>query len=296
MNLAVLSSPTGWAMLDLQRAAGMEHQVFPVGFESLHVKSSEDGQQVPGASFGWSDGNLSDADALLIRSMPPGSLEQVVFRMDLLGQLADRGMTVVNSPHAIETAVDKYLATARLQEHGLLVPRTIVCQRVDQAMDAFASLDQDVVVKPLFGSEGCGILRVTDEAIAWRTFNALAQLDRILYLQQYVPHHGSDLRLMVIGNRVIGMRRTNPRDWRTNISLGATAEPLAVSSELEEIAHRGAQAVGATLAGVDLLPGRDGQLYALEVNAVPGWRALAEVSGIDVANLVLHHIGALVEK
>ena len=289
MNLAVLSSPTGWALRDLQRAAGTGHRVFPVGFGSL--QSWQEGSV---ASFGWSDGHLSETEALLIRSMPPGSLEQVIFRMDLLGQLADRGMPLVNSPRAIETAVDKYLATARLRERGLTIPRTIVCQRVDQAMDAFELLARDVVVKPLFGSEGRGILRVTDEALAWRTFNALAQLDRVIYLQQFVQHHGSDLRLLVIGDRVIGMRRTNPLDWRTNISLGGAAERLVVSSELEEMAHRGAEAVGATLAGVDLLPARDGTLYALEVNAVPGWQALAEVTGIDIAKMVLQHVAAFV--
>jgi tetrahydromethanopterin:alpha-L-glutamate ligase len=285
MKLAVLSSPTGWALGDLQRAAGSGQQIFPVGFGSL-----QSGQEGSAASFGWSDGNLDAADALLIRSMPPGSLEQVIFRMDLLGRLADRGMPLVNSPRAIETAVDKYLATARLAECGLTVPQTIVCQRVDQAMAAFELLDRDVVVKPLFGSEGQGILRVTDEALAWRTFTALTQFDRVLYLQRFIQHDGCDLRLLVIGDRVIGMRRTNPRDWRTNISRGATAERLAVSSELEELALRGAGAVGATLAGVDLLPAGDGTLYALEVNAVPGWRALAAVTDIDVAKMVIEHI------
>ena len=83
------------------------------------------------------------------------------------------------------------------------------------------------------------------------------------------------------------MRRVNPDDWRTNISLGARAEPLEVTAELAQLARRAAAAVGASVAGVDLLPGRDGRLYALEVNAVPGWRALAGVTGVDVAERVL---------
>ncbi len=298
MKLAVLSSPAGWYFRDLQRAAEsscatMGHQVFPVDFAALHDTLEDPAHGTPPVP-GISNDALTGADALLIRSMPPGSLEQIVFRMDRLGQLAGRGIRLVNSPKAIETAVDKYLATARLRECGLTVPRTIVCQQVDQAMEAFDALDRDVVVKPLFGSEGRGILRVTDEALAWRTFNALVQFERVIYLQQFLPHPGSDLRLLVIGERVLGMRRTNPRDWRTNISRGAKAEPLEVTSELEEMAHRGAQAVGATLAGIDLLPADDGRLYALEVNAVPGWRALAEVTRTDVAQLVLEHVAELV--
>ena len=63
-----------------------------------------------------------------------------------------------------------------------------------------------------------------------------------------------------------------------------------MSHELAELAHRATAAVGAEIAGVDLLPGQDGQLYALEVNAVPGWRALAEVTCADVAKLMISYL------
>ena len=289
MRIAVLCSPKSWYLRDLQRAAGDAHAVFPVSYGQLQSELS--GQS---ATFQSGGSVLTEADCLLVRSMPPGSLEQVVFRMDVLGQLAERGLPVVNAPRAIETAVDKYLATARLQAAGLVVPRTVVCQTTDDAMQAFESLGRDVVVKPLFGSEGNGIVRVSDPALAWRTFQALVQLDRVIYLQEFIDHNGADLRLLVLGERVLGMRRSNPHDWRTNVSRGATAEPLAVTPELESLARRAAEAVGASLAGVDLLPGRDGQLYALEVNAVPGWQALARATGTDVAQLVLGHLAALV--
>jgi len=236
--------------------------------------------------------NLRRFEAVLVRSMPPGSLEQVVFRMDALANLADAGVQVVNPPRAIEVAVDKYLATTRLQAAGLLVPQTLVCQTALQAMEGFLQLGSDVVVKPLFGGEGRGITRVTDPAIAHRVFQALEAIGSVLYLQKFIPHEGCDLRLLVVGKQVLGMRRRNPSDWRTNISRGAVAEPLEVTDELASLARRAADAVGAPLAGVDLLPGKDGRLYALEVNAVPGWRALAKVTKTDVAELVLQYLAA----
>ncbi|HEX5444330.1 MAG TPA: RimK family alpha-L-glutamate ligase, partial [Pirellulales bacterium] len=219
-----------------------------------------------------------------------GSLEQVVFRMDLLARLEASGVRVVNPPKAIEAAVDKYLASARLAAAGLKIPRTIACQTADEAMACFAELGGDVVLKPLFGAEGRGITRLVDEALALRAFKMLEQLGAVLYLQEFIAHGGCDFRLLVIGDRVLGMTRRNPLDWRTNISRGATAEPLEVTPELAEMAHRAADAVGAPVAGVDLLPGRDGQLYAIEVNAVPGWKALARAHGIDVARLVLDYV------
>ena len=90
------------------------------------------------------------------------------------------------------------------------------------------------------------------------------------------------------------MRRRNPLDWRTNVSRGATTERLEVTDELAIQARLAAQAVGAVIAGVDLLPGRDGRLYALEVNAVPGWKALARTIDVDVASRVLEYVASLV--
>jgi len=207
--------------------------------------------------------------------------------MDVLGQLHQRGLAVVNSPKAVECSVDKYLTTAQLQRAGLNVPRTIACQTVENAMAAFESLGGDVVVKPLFGGEGRGIERIRD-AIATRSmFSTMAETGSVFYLQEFVPHEGADLRLLVIGDDVFGIRRRSNGDWRTNISCGGVAEAIEVSAKLAATAHKAAQATGAVFAGVDLLPGNDGSLYVLEVNASPGWKALAAATGVDIADRVL---------
>jgi glutathione synthase/RimK-type ligase-like ATP-grasp enzyme len=119
-------------------------------------------------------------------------------------------------------------------------------------------------------------------------------LGAVLYLQEFIPHDGCDLRVLVVGRRMWAMRRRNPLDWRTNVSRGAPAEPVELTPELADLARRAADAIGAPLAGVDLLPGRDGQLYAIEVNAVPGWRALARTLHVDVARHVLEFVASRV--
>lgn len=296
MRIAFLGSPRSWYLADLRRAAGERHviEAFPFAEVASSVKShptNGDAHRV--SQLITSSGvSLHDYDAVLVRIMPPGSLEQVVFRMDALARLEAGGTLVINPPKSIEVAVDKYLATARLTAAGLKVPLTAACQTVDAAIDAFHTLGGDVVIKPLFGSEGRGIARLNDENIAQRTFALIAQLGGVIYLQEFVEHEGYDFRLMVIGGQVLGMRRRNPLDWRTNVSRGAIPETLTVTDELAGLAHRAATAIGAPIAGVDLLPGRDGELYTIEVNAVPGWQALARVTGTDVAALVLSEIAA----
>lgn len=289
MHVAVLCSPGSWYLADLRRAAGSQHQVSQVSFGQL--VSCLEGPRWTASSSGV---DLRAADCILVRTMPPGSLEQVVFRMDVLGRLAAVGAVVVNPPRSLEAAVDKYLASSKLQAAGLLVPRTMACQTVDDAMDAFALFGGDVVLKPLFGSEGRGIARLTDEAIALRTFKTLAQLQSVLYVQEFIPHEDFDVRLLVIGYRVLAMKRINQSDWRTNVARGATTEPFQPTPEMIEIALAAAGAVGAPLAGVDLLPDRNGRLYVLEVNAVPGWKALAATLQVDVAAMVLDYLGELI--
>jgi ribosomal protein S6--L-glutamate ligase len=291
MRFAVLAAPESWYARDLVRAAGSDHEIATLPFSQISASVDRSATKVATAGRG-----LADFDAVLVRTMPPGSLEQVVFRMDCLGRYEAAGGVVVNPPRAVEAAVDKFLTTAKLQSAGLLSPRTICCQTADEAMAAFAELGGDVVLKPLFGSEGRGITRLNDEALALRAFTMLAALGAVLYLQEFVPHEGHDIRLLLIGNKVLGVRRHNQLDWRTNISRGARAERFVPDDATIEMARRAAGAVGAPLAGVDLLPGRDGQLYTIEVNAVPGWRGLARALEVDVGRMVIDFVAAEVRR
>ncbi|MEX2141669.1 MAG: RimK family alpha-L-glutamate ligase [Pirellulales bacterium] len=291
MRFAVLAAADSWYFADLRRAAVDRHEIAAIPFRALGSSVScsraERGSEVSIDACGVDIGSF---DALLVRTMPSGSLEQVVFRMDALARLEAAGVPVVNPARAIECAVDKYLTIARLAVAGLPVPRTITCQTVAQALQAFDDLGGDVVLKPLFGSEGRGITRLKDRALAERAFRLLVDLGSVLYLQEFIPHNGADIRVLIVGNKVLAMRRVNPFDWRTNISRGAVAEAVEPRDEWVELARSAADAVGASVAGVDLLPGRDGQMYVIEVNAVPGWKALAGAHRRDVAAMVLEHL------
>jgi ribosomal protein S6--L-glutamate ligase len=212
--------------------------------------------------------------------------------------VAARGVAVLNSPRALETCVDKYLATARLQAAGLPVPATIVCQHAEAALEAFSALGGDVIVKPLFGSEGRGMLRISDPELAWRTFRTLERTGAVLYLQQVIQHPGWDVRVFVLDERILGAmrRRARGEDWRTNVAQGGVAESVHLDPAQEALALRAAAVLGAVAAGVDLLQGPAEEWYVLEVNAVPGWRALAPVTGIDVAAAMIRCLAGKVNR
>jgi len=250
MHIVCLSpSGEGWHVSDLARAALRRGVRFtPVGWDSLHADH--------GALFA-NDLDLTTVDAVILRTVGPASLEQIVFRMDAMLRLQALGVTIVNRPRAIELAVDKYRTTSRLIEAHLPTPPTRVCQRYAQALDAFHALGGDVIVKPIFGSEGFGVTRITEAGVAARAFAALERMQAVAYLQRFIPH-ATDLRLMVLDGRVVAaMKRTGADgDWRHNVARGARAQAVHPTPGQIELAQRAAVACGLDLAGVDLLCGR----------------------------------------
>src|SRR5439155_24508513 len=105
------------------------------------------------------DAAVFDADAVLARIIPSGSLEQIIYRVDALHWIEKRGILVMNSPRAIERSVDKFYTTALLHEAGLPTPPTVVCESVKDAMAAVRT-QGDVIVKPILGSHGYGMVRM----------------------------------------------------------------------------------------------------------------------------------------
>ena len=284
MRFAVLSSGDTWHLNDIQRAAAtLDHKIVPVSFRRLKVLLNDDSARILGPEI-----TLNEVNGIIVRTVPAGSLEQIVFRMDVLHQLVDLGIPVVNGPRAIEGCVDKFLASARLRSAGLPVPKTFVCERADDAMEAFVHLGGDVVVKPLFGSLGRGMVRVDQEEMAYRTFTTLDRLDSVIYIQEFIQHPGWDLRAFVLDGEVVAaMKRSSRNDWRNNIARGADGEMFDLNAEEEEAAIRAATALQADICGVDLLPGPDGTRYVIEANSVPGWSKISQVTGVDIAEQLL---------
>ena len=126
---------------------------------------------------------LEELNAIITRTIGRGSLEEIVFRMDLLHRLERLGMLIINPAESIECAVDKYYALTLLEEEGLPVPRTVVTENPNEALKAFYELGEDIVLKPIFGSRGIGTTRITDSDVAIRVFNTISFHHGVLYLR-----------------------------------------------------------------------------------------------------------------
>lgn len=290
MNIVILNAGTGWHTDELTRALSERgHTAVVVPYEAVV-------SQVRARASLTSEGiSLLDADAVLARIVPFGSLEQIIYRVDALHWLEERGVLVVNSPRTIERCVDKFYTDALMREAGLPTPDTVVCERINDAMAAVREMG-DVVIKPIFGSLGHGMVRVSEPDVALRVLRALDEVRAVFYVQRAIDHGGRDVRVFVVGGRVVGsIERLAPDgEWRTNVAQGARTRALDLPRDWEDLALRAAEAVSADYAGVDLLPARDGSVYVLEVNGIPGWQGLQQATGIDVAGAVVEHVVARV--
>ena len=208
----------------------------------------------------------------------------------MLHALADAGVRAVNSAHAIERTVDKFFASTLLARAGLPTPRTVACERPDEALEAFAELGGDVIVKPLFGSMGVGMVRVEDSDVAERVFRALELERAVYYLQETLPHGGRDVRALVVGEQVVASIERSGDGWRTNLARGGRARPVRLDAGQERLCVPAAAALGADYAGVDLLRAPDGRDYVLEVNGIPGWQGVERATGVDVAAALAEHL------
>ena len=284
MLVTLLGERGGWHIERLAEAFGRHgHTVEVVSWQAI-------GAAVGPAGLRFAPDALATADVVAVRGMPgigsgPQRLEEVIFRMDALAQLETAGTPVVNKPRVLEIAIDKYLSLAMLSRAGIRVPQTIVVQGEASARRAWDQLGGSCVAKPLFGSRGRGISRVNSDSEA-----TAIGAGGVAYLQEFISHPGWDLRILVVGDDAFAMRRVAAAgEWRTNVSLGGRPETVEVPAEVIAIARRAAATVGATIAGVDILPGPDGPVV-LELNAVPAWRGLQSVVDTDLTGAVAREV------
>ncbi len=233
------------------------------------------GDQLPAAAF--------------VRFVPGGTFEQVTLYLGVLHALREMGVMLWNDARAIERCVDKSTTTFFLQQAGIPTPRTFARIDRNQAEAVAARLLADgckLVQKPLFGAQGKG-LRLIESL---RDLSPPEQMSGVYYLQEFVEpvrEHHQDWRLFVCAGRVLAAMIRHGSNWITNIKQGARAKAAIPSQLLVDLALRAAACVGADYAGVDIIQARDGRFLVLEVNSMPAWNGLQQVTRIDISDHVV---------
>jgi tetrahydromethanopterin:alpha-L-glutamate ligase len=206
-------------------------------------------------------------------------------QLELYRALARSGARLCNDVAALLVAIDKFRTSWELAAAGLPTPEVRVVQTCEQGEAALAALG-DVVAKPIYGSLGLGVARLT--AADGARLPALLAERGALYLQRFVDGARLDVRAFVVGDRVEAALARDPRagEFRGNLHLGAAARPIELDDATAELAVRAARVIGLDYSGVDLLVGSRGA-EIIEVNGTPSFRGIEAATGRDMAAAIV---------
>ena len=208
----------------------------------------------------------------------------------LLKQFEQLDVYTVNASEGIRQSRNKLLAAQILGRNKVPIPKTAYVRNindVERAIDLVGGLP--VVIKVSEGTQGRGVYlrHLYKDAIG--LVSALLDLDHEVLIQQYIHEsHGTDIRVLVVGDKVVACmrRRARGREFRSNFHLNGTVESIDLPPKFEEIALRAARVLGLNIAGVDLLEGKNGPLV-LEINSSPGLEGIEMASGVNVAEKII---------
>jgi RimK family alpha-L-glutamate ligase len=235
-------------------------------------------------------------DLAVVRAIGDGSLEAITMRLAVLHALEALGTPLVNSARAIERCTDKSMASFLLRRAGLPSPETFATQSPAQAR-AIARREcprGPLVLKPLFGAQGWGLQLIEKPA----DLPTLEEARGVYYLQRFVgPARPpfEDMRVLVANGEAVAAMRRRSSHWVTNVRQGARPCAVEPTARERELALAAADAMGAVLAGVDLIAAADGAPQVLEVNSMAGWYGLQKVTPFSIAERLavetLKHLG-----
>jgi len=211
------------------------------------------------------------------------------------------GVPCVNSFAVASRCGNKMFMSLLLKKGGVRTPKTYFSFTADAAKENLEKVGYPLVIKPVIGSWGRGVVPLRDADTADAIFEIRQTVDgphdRIFYLQEIIDRPPRDIRAITVGDRVVSaMYRKSGGDFTTNLALGAEPEPCAVTPELEEIALRASEAVGGGILGVDMMEDGDRGIVVHEVNNTVEFKGLARVSQTDIPKAMIQYALAQVRK
>ncbi len=229
--------------------------------------------------------------AVFVRGVAGGTLPQVITRLNVLHMLSMQGVRVYNDVKAIERTVDKAMTSFLLRTHGVVTPATWVCEsrlQTEHIRQIAAENNLQLVIKPLFGSQGQGVRKLPSHACL--PVPMQQYVDGVYYLQQLIETAdvSHDYRVFVIGSKVVAAMKRIGTSWVSNVAAGGRCESVQPDDAMVAIALRAAKAVDIDYCGVDIIQAANGEYSVLEVNSIPAWRGLQGVTDFNIAELLVN--------
>lgn len=229
---------------------------------------------------------LSEFTCIWMRKDPPVD-EAFLYATHLL-EVAERdGVLVLNKPSSLRAWNEKLGA---LRFSNLMAP-TLVASRVSELM-LFANKHEEVVLKPLGGKGGQGVIRITNSGSGLEALLELVTSQEHLpvMMQKYLPEViDGDKRILLVNGEPLGAinRRPKSGDFRSNLALGGKPEKTTLSQRDHEICSTLAPSLkteGLFFVGIDVI---GGLLSEINVTSPTGIREVERLMSIPLADQVI---------
>ena len=232
---------------------------------------------------------LDDFDAVI----PRIGASITFYGTAVLRQFEMMGVYPLNESVAITRARDKLRSAQLLARKGIGLPVTGFAHSPDDINDLMAQVGgAPVVIKLLEGTQGIGVVMAETEKAAESVIQAFMGLKANIMVQEFIGEaKGSDLRCLVIGDKVVAAMKRQAREgeFRSNLHRGGTATLVRITPEERSTAVRAARVMGLNVCGVDLLRSNHGPVV-MEVNSSPGLEGIESATNKDIAGTIIEFI------
>ena len=215
------------------------------------------------------------------------------FNLSVLRQFERLNVLTLPNSQSIEASKDKLYANQILAQHGLPIPKTLLTRFPCKADLVEKQVGFPCVLKVVTGSHGAGVYLCRTPKEFEDLSELISSLDSktSMIIQEYISHsEGRDLRVIVIGGRVVGAMQRTATDgsFKANISRGGQGEAYDVDDEMEMLAIQVAKVLDLDIAGVDLLFHPDGYRVC-EANSSPGFKGFESALGINIPQKIFDY-------
>jgi [lysine-biosynthesis-protein LysW]--L-2-aminoadipate ligase len=190
---------------------------------------------------------------------------------------------VLNKFEVANTCGNKMFMTLLLKKHNIPTPKTYFSFSSDSAAENLEKVGFPLVIKPVIGSWGRGVMPLKDKDTMEAVFEIRditdSPHDRIYYLQELIKRPPRDIRVITVGDEPIAaMYRKSSGGFKTNIALGADPELCEITKEMEDMAAKASKAMGGGILGIDMMEDEENGLVVHEVNNTVEFKGLARVA------------------
>ena len=190
---------------------------------------------------------------------------------------------VLNKFQVANQCGNKMFMTLLLKKYNVPTPKTYFSFSSESASENIEKVGYPLVIKPVIGSWGRGVMQLKDKDTADALFEIRditdSPHDRIFYLQELIKRPPRDIRVITVGDEPIAaMYRKSSGGFKTNIALGADPELCEITKEIEEISTKASKAMGGGILGIDIMEDKKRGLVVHEVNNTVEFKGLARVS------------------